>query len=123
MCETLAGLKQAASAFAARFDAALVPKWEDDFESLSIAALEDVAQRLAVLKRNEPAMFAWAAPRLKRLEWDYDATKEYEEETFDASSGKLRVQLTPKSSALIAEHGLEYAIGGQTAYWWLLSAE
>ncbi len=93
------------------FDAALVPKWEDDFESLSIGALEDVAQRLTVLKRLEPAMVAWAAPRLTRIEWDYDATKEFEETELDAKSGKLRVQLTPKSSAIIAEHELEFAVG------------
>ncbi len=93
------------------FDAALVPKWEADFQSLSIGALEDVAQRLTVLARVEPAMFAWAAPHLTRIEWDYDATKEYEEAELDAGKGTLRIQLTPKSDAVIAEHQLEYAIG------------
>src|SRR5262249_9048741 len=55
-------------------DAALVPKWEASLEALSARAIDTVAKKLASMKEREPAMFAWMAPNLRRIEWDYSAT-------------------------------------------------
>jgi hypothetical protein len=93
------------------FDAALVPTWADGFEYLSIAAIETAADTLARLRSQQPEIFAWSAPRLKRIEWDYSATNEHTKHSFDPKTGILRIVLTPRSENQSSEDAIRFSLG------------
>jgi hypothetical protein len=93
------------------FSAAIVPKWQDDLESLSASAIASVARELAQLKERRPTMFAWVAPQLRRVEWDYSATAEHPSYALDARSGVLRIVLTSDSVRVVDDDEIRFAIG------------
>jgi len=93
------------------FDAALVPRWSDGFEVLSIAAIEVAADALSKLRERAPDVFAWSAPLLKRIEWDYSATNEYTKYDFDAKTGILRIVLTPRNENADSEEAIRFSLG------------
>lgn len=93
------------------FDEALVPKWSDSFEVLSIAAIEIAADALAKLHERAPDVFAWAAPLLKRIEWDYSATNQYTKYDFDPKSGILRIVLTTRTENQDSEEAIRFSLG------------
>jgi hypothetical protein len=78
-------------------DASLVPRWEDNLEQASVAAIDGMGHELADLHTQQPTIFAWVAPRLRRVEWDYSAVDKFTKCTFDADSGTLRFVLTSDS--------------------------
>jgi hypothetical protein len=79
------------------FDDSLVPKWADDLAELSTAAVETVAGELAQMKRVSPDSFAYGAAHLRRIEWDYSATAEYNQCKFDSRTGRLVIVLTSRA--------------------------
>jgi hypothetical protein len=90
------------------YDASLVPKWEFDFEELCLVTIERVATDLVELKRRFPAIFAWASPRLARIEWDYSATAEWTEWKFDGKT--IRIVLTSREWRVMPEKAIQYSL-------------
>lgn len=71
-------------------DAALVPDFRGAFEEALDVALENVVRDLDELRRKEPEAFAYAVPRLTRVEARYDAAASVFEARLDpATSGVL----------------------------------
>jgi len=104
-----------------RFDAALVPRWQERLEELSEANIDDVAHKLVTLHERHPTLFAWMAPKLRQVEWDYSAVDEYPHFTFDPDSGALRMVLVSTNWWQIEEvDRITFAVG--RAYGKMLSA-
>jgi hypothetical protein len=56
-------------------------------------------------------MFAWMAPKLRTIDWDYSATAPAASYALDASTGELRIVLTPQSARVVDEDSIGFAIG------------
>jgi hypothetical protein len=95
-----------------RFDAALVPRWQDRLEELSEAGIDGIAHDLVTLEERHPTLFAWMAPKLRQVEWDYSAIDEYPRFTFDPDGGALRMVLVSTHAWEVEESDrLTFAFG------------
>lgn len=93
------------------FAAAVVPKWDARLEELSAGAIDAVAHELVEMKRVTPELFAWAAPNLQRVEWDYSAVDEHAHYTFDPSTRTVHIVLTSNECCILQENSIRFAIG------------
>lgn len=93
------------------FGAAIAPKWHAQLEALSAGAIDAVAHELVEMKRITPDLFAWMAPDLRRIEWDYSAVDDHARYTFDRSAHVLRIVLTSSECCIVQESSIRFAIG------------
>ncbi len=84
-----------------KFDAALLPEWRSTFEEALVAGVENVARDLSQAQKREPRLFAFGAPRVKRVFCKYDALAREENVTMDAAAGEVTIAMPAKGEALI----------------------
>jgi hypothetical protein len=74
-------------------------------------------KNLATLKERKPAIYAYGAPSLKRIDFDYDGTDQYSDLTFDRNTGVFRIVIGGRSSYPIPSDSFGYVFEKQYEAW------
>jgi hypothetical protein len=69
------------------------------------------------LRRRKPAVFAYGAPALKRVDLDYAGTTSRNDITFDRASGRLRAVMAGRGEAPIPSDIFSYVLENQYEAW------
>ncbi|HEX7664159.1 MAG TPA: hypothetical protein VF407_06610, partial [Polyangiaceae bacterium] len=77
------------------------PEWRSTFEEALVQGVENVARDLAEAEKREPALFAFGAPRVKRVFCKYDAVAREDDVTMDAAAGEVTIAMPAKGESLI----------------------
>jgi hypothetical protein len=72
---------------------------------------------LEYLRARKPAAFAYGAPALKRVDFDYDGTTNRFDITFDRASGRLRAVMAGRGEAPIPSDIFSYVFENQYEAW------
>jgi hypothetical protein len=84
-----------------QIDGALLPDWRPGLEEALARAVENVVRDLDALDKHEHEAFAYAAPKLRRIECRYEPTARRESATFDDGSGVARASMPADRGDLV----------------------
>ncbi len=100
-----------------RFNLDQLPKSPSFCDMLFESYIGLIPKDLADLKRNAPAWFAYSAPALKLIDFDYDGAASRIETSFERSAGRLRIVMTDQGGYYIPSNVVSYHFEKEYQAW------
>lgn len=93
-----------------QLDGALLSDWRPGLEEAVARAIENVVRDLDALDKHDHDAFAYAAPKLQRIDCRYDPTARKESATFDEASGLVRAAMPAERGDLVPAGVVRHAL-------------